>query len=163
MRLGILSDNHGRLDPVGVAVGLFRAAGVDGIVHCGDLCGLETLEVLAGLPVWFVWGNMDIPRPRDRAVVEACGAHWPASTPVVIEGDGRRLAVCHGHESIFSEVCRSGFDYVLHGHTHRRADQRRGGTRIINPGALYRVAVRTVAVLDVAADDLQFLEVHAAS
>lgn len=160
MKLGILSDNHGRLGPVRSAVEVFRDHDVDGIVHCGDLCGVETLELLASIPCWFVWGNMDVPDPTWRPWVEATGAHWPEAVPVVIEADGNVIAVCHGHERVFGEVCRSDrFDYVLHGHTHRRGDQRCGRTRIINPGALHRATPKTVAVLDTTADYLQFFDI----
>ena len=39
-------------------------------------------------------------------------------------------------------------------------DSRQGRVRVINPGALYRAARKTVAVLDTVADDLRFLVVH---
>ena len=79
---------------------------------------------------------------------------------MIIETEGKIIAMCHGHEGAFEGVCESGkFDYVLHGHTHRRADHRRGRTRIINPGALYRTATKTVAILDTGSDDLQFFEI----
>lgn len=48
------------------------------------------------------------------------------------------------------------FDYILCGHTHIAADYQRGATRIINPGALHRASVHTVATLDLKTDDLRF-------
>ena len=51
MKLGILSDNHGRLDPVHAAQAIFDANGVDAVAHCGDIGGIETLEILAGRPL----------------------------------------------------------------------------------------------------------------
>ncbi len=162
MKLGVLSDNHGRLGGVRAAVEIFDAERVDAVAHCGDLCGVETLEFFPGRPCWFVWGNMDVPEPTWRPWVEAAGAYWPEDVPVIIETEGKTIAMCHGHESVFAGVCESGkFDYVLHGHTHRRADHRRGRTRIINPGALYRTATKTVAILDIGSDDLQFFEIDA--
>jgi predicted phosphodiesterase len=49
----------------------------------------------------------------------------------------------------------------VHGHTHERRDERRGGTRIVNPGALHRAPAFTVAVLVPSEDRLDFLEVPA--
>jgi predicted phosphodiesterase len=52
------------------------------------------------------------------------------------------------------------FDYLLHGHTHVKRDERVGRTRVINPGALHRAREKTVAVLDTATDMLTFLTVN---
>ena len=118
MKLGVLSDNHGRLGGVRAALEIFDAEQVDAVAHCGDLCGVETLECFAGRPCWFVWGNMDVPEPTWRLRVESTGAFWPEEVPVLIETEGKTIAICHGHESVFDGVCASGeFDYVLHGHT----------------------------------------------
>jgi predicted phosphodiesterase len=43
------------------------------------------------------------------------------------------------------------------GHSHVPSEQRSGRVRIINPGALYRAATKTVALLDLARDRLEFL------
>lgn len=48
--------------------------------------------------------------------------------------------------------------YLLHGHTHLRRDDRVGHTRIVNPGALYRAKVKTCALINLATDDLTFIE-----
>jgi len=157
--LGIMSDNHGRQDPVRRAIGLFEARQVEGIVHCGDLGGLETVELIAQRRCWFVWGNVDCPDPDWRVRVEQLGAPWPEQVPVVIPAGDKTIAVCHGHESVFHGVCRSGhYDYVLHGHTHERSDRHLGRTRVVNSGALHRVTTRTVAILDTLCDEVTFLE-----
>ena len=50
-------------------------------------------------------------------------------------------------------------DYLLVGHTHVRSDTRQGRIRVINPGALYRASIKTVALLNLATDRLVFIEV----
>jgi hypothetical protein len=162
MRIGILSDNHGRLEPVRAALQLFESRAVSAVIHCGDLGGIETLEILSGRPCWFVWGNMDEPDAAWRPWVATLGIHWPEQVPVVLREDNCAIAVCHGHEPVFGSVCRCGdYDFVLHGHTHQKADRRQGRTRILNPGALHRAAVKTVAVLDTEADHVEFCEIGA--
>ncbi|HOA75012.1 MAG TPA: YfcE family phosphodiesterase [Phycisphaerae bacterium] len=159
MKLGIMSDSHGRVGRVRDALAILDAAGAEAIVHCGDVGGIEVLEELAGRRCWFVWGNTDYPHPTWRASVEALGLPWPDG-PVEFTAAGRRIAVYHGHEPGFEGAIRSGrSEYLLHGHSHRKADYRVGPTRVINPGALHRVGVPTVAILDVQSDDLSFLEV----
>lgn len=157
MKVGIMSDSHGRLGAVREAIERLEAAGAERFVHCGDVGGLAVLEEFAGRKLKFVWGNTDVPDPSWRAEVETLGLDWPTS-PNEFTWDHLRFALLHGHERGFETAVRSGgYDYILHGHTHRAADHRVGQTRIINPGALYRTAHRTVALLDTSSEELAFL------
>ena len=47
---------------------------------------------------------------------------------------------------------------VVYGHTHEKRDEVVHNTRCINPGALHRAPVYTVAVLDTEDDTLTFYE-----
>lgn len=159
MKIGIMSDNHGRLRPVRRALELLEAAGAECIIHCGDTGGVETLELLAGRLMWFVWGNTDFPQTAWRSAVEALELPWPNGT-LRLTLAGKDIAVFHGHEPDFSEMLKKGgCDYLLYGHTHRAFDYRHDKMRIINPGALHRVAVKTVALLDLHADTVEFIEI----
>src|SRR5206468_3508718 len=75
-----------------------------------------------------------------------------------LELDGKRIAVTHGDDARLLKqlMLQQRHDYLLLGHTHVKRDQRVGTMRIINPGALYRAAEKTVAVLDLASDQLKF-------
>lgn len=160
MKLGILSDSHGRVAMVRQALRTLDEAGAEALVHCGDVGGVDVLDELADRRVWFVWGNTDDPMPSWRAHVAALGLSWPEG-PLHLTLDGRRIGVYHGHERSFREALRDcRYDYLFHGHTHQSDDYHEGIMRIVNPGALYRVAVPTVALLDLAADELRFLEVE---
>jgi putative phosphoesterase len=160
MMLGILSDNHGRTEPVAQAAALFKAHGVSAVVHCGDIGDLASLQSLAGRPIWMVWGNTDRPSDSLKPLAVSLGIQLPESVPLQLELSGRRIAVFHGHEPSFHRACASDeFDYIFHGHTHIRSDSRRGRTRIINPGALHRCTCKTVAVLDAQTDNLRFLTI----
>jgi putative phosphoesterase len=152
--LGIMSDSHGRADRVRQARQMLECAGAEVLFHCGDVGGLEVLDELIGCRVYFVWGNMDSPSDAWRQYVESVGLRWP-EVPLIVELAGRRIAVCHGHEPVFARAVESGqYDYVLYGHTHAGSDHRVGRTRLINPGALHRARLRTVALLDLARDAL---------
>ena len=160
MKLGIMSDSHGRTQRVLSALEVLDAAGAEAIVHCGDIGGPDMLDEFAGRKCWFVWGNTDFPQAAWRPQVEALGLPWPEG-PIELTLSGRRIAVYHGHEPGFQGAIHCGkFDYLLHGHSHRQADYRSGRTRVINPGALHRVGLPTVAVLDIDSDDLTVLAVE---
>lgn len=157
MLIGLMSDTHGDAAATRRALALFDARGVDTVFHCGDLCGDGVLDQLAGRSAYFVWGNCDAPNATTRMYVESIGLTWP-SVPLRVTLDGRRIAMCHGHEAAFRQIVEEeGLDYVFHGHTHQWNDWRQGNTRIINPGALHRASVKTVATLDLATDSLEFL------
>lgn len=142
------------------ALSLFDEHGVECIIHCGDVCGVDVFDELVGRPCHFVWGNMDDRDSGLEAYLKTVGLNPPAEIPLRFTIEGKRFAVFHGHESAAREMENlSDVDYVLHGHTHQCRDERVGGVRIINPGALFRAATKTVAILDLATDALTFHEV----
>ena len=159
MRLGIISDTHDHVARTARAVALLVAEGAEVLVHCGDLTGPEIVHECAALPSHFVFGNNDFDEAALRDAMAAVGGTCLGPGGEIVLG-GKRIAVAHG--DLPREVRRlaeAAPDYFLFGHSHRAADERVGPTRWINPGALHRVATRTVALLDLEADELRFLEV----
>ena len=123
-RIGLISDTHGLLRP-----GVHQAlAGVELILHAGDVGGDEILDELAGIaPVEAVYGNTDAPwNPRLAA-------------EVVREIDGISIHVSHGHEVGSPTAERLAGRYrqqiLVYGHTHRPRIDRVEGRLVINPGA----------------------------
>jgi putative phosphoesterase len=163
MKIGIVSDSHGRAARLRAAVELLTARGVDALVHCGDVGTSDCIEALAGAApdVYVVAGNMDRRVEELAAAAEPLGIHFAWEVVRVPLGGGRCLVATHGHdERILSELIRhEQFPYVCHGHTHRPRDERRGAVRIINPGALHNAHTYRIAVLDTDADTLQHLVV----
>ena len=166
MIVGLLSDTHGRADAATVAVRMLLAEAAEQLVHCGDVGdgprGRAVLDALAGHRATFVFGNNDDDRPRgDLAryaadVGVACGAH-----DARLDFDGKLAVVTHGDDEGLVRRVRAeqAVDYLFVGHTHVPLDRRDRRVRIVNPGALYRAAVKTVAVLDTVADTVRFLTV----
>ncbi len=161
MLIGILSDSHGQRLRVRSALALFDRLGVEHVVHCGDVGGTDVLDELIGRAAHFVWGNCDAPDRGVRAYLDTVGLPAPPHPPLELALSGKRILVYHGHERDFHRaVGRADADYLLHGHTHTRRDDRIGRMRIINPGALHRANPKTVATLDLASDRLAFLVVE---
>lgn len=159
MLLGILSDSHDRYDTMKQAVELLQSRGAAFLIHCGDVGSPRMLDLLAGLPSAFVWGNCDWDRPAlarhadtlDVPCYGACGE---------LELGGKKIALLHGDDPLAMQLAlKNKPDYLFHGHTHVRHDHRIGPTRIINPGALFRAAEKTVALLDTASDKLEFIHI----
>ena len=122
--VGVISDTHGLLRPEVTAA----FAGVQRILHAGDV-GPSVLDALSALaPVEAVYGNVD-------------DAHDPslARARVVTLG-GVTIHVSHGHEigrpTPELMLARYRGDVVIFGHTHRAVVVRDAGGRVaFNPGA----------------------------
>jgi putative phosphoesterase len=166
MRIGLVSDSHGKVDRLGRAMECLAAVGVDAIVHCGDIGSVKCMQALAaaGVPAYAVAGNMD--RHLDDLAVEAAtlGIRFSPRTVEVPLGDGQYLVATHGHrEDVLRELIGGGqFPYVCHGHTHRRRDEHVGDVRVLNPGALRHPRcgnAPAVMLLDTDRDELTVIAV----
>jgi putative phosphoesterase len=123
--VGVIADTHGLVRP-GIAAAF---AGVDLILHAGDVGGPAVYTALAALaPIEAVYGNVD-----DR--------HDPmlAKERVVTIG-GVTMHVSHGHElgrpTPALALARYGGDVVIFGHPHRAIVVRDATGRVaLNPGA----------------------------
>lgn len=125
MRIGLISDTHGRLRKE-----VFPALeGVDHLLHAGDIGPPDLLvELEAIAPITAVWGNTD-------------GFELRAAVPEVasIELGGRNVVVVHGHQlgSPTPPALRAahpGAAIIVYGHTHRPLVDR-DGSLVINPGS----------------------------
>lgn len=158
MLIGILSDTHDRVDAMAAAMKLLRDAGAEFFIHCGDVGSERVIDHLAGVPSAFVFGNTDWDRAALARYAQSIGVacHGPFAD---LELGGKRVAVIHGDDFKLKQrlLAEQGHDYLFQGHTHVRADERFGRTRLINPGALHRAREKTVALLDAATDGLKFL------
>jgi putative phosphoesterase len=158
MLIGILSDTHGRADTAAAGISLLQEKGAAYFIHCGDVGSEQVLDHLAGLKAAFVWGNCDFDRMGLERYAQAIGIQCFGAFGE-LELEGKKIALLHGDDPVIRKrvLAEQKHDYLLQGHTHIRQDVRVGRVRLVNPGALHRANPRTVALLDPAADALQFL------
>ncbi|MDB4614797.1 metallophosphatase family protein [bacterium] len=159
-KVGIISDTHDQIARTGVAVGILQHHGAELIIHCGDLACPEILAICEPLPTWFVFGNHDADSASLlKQMAPDFGATclgWGGEFSV----DEKRIAVVHGHlTSDLRPLLESKPNYLLSGHSHRSDDWMHGEVRRINPGALHRASEFTVATLDTACGEVEFLPV----
>ena len=147
VRLGVVTDSHvpDRMRALPPAA-LEALAGVDTILHAGDICVPRVLAALARVaPVIAVRGNRDLALPR-----------LPLDRELVFEGV--RLGLTHGHGGLgryaqdrlmgvvqgydhnrFLRQVRArfgGVQVVVFGHSHRPVNFRMNGVLMFNPGSL---------------------------
>ncbi len=159
MLLGVLSDTHGRHNACRRAVALLQAQKVDAFIHCGDVGdharpAERVLDALAGTGCHFVWGNNDDAGPAGVSYATDLGLQWHPDGTTISLGN-RSICISHGDDFVLTRrLARSAEqrgdvpDLLLTGHSHVPHDDQFGPMRWVNPGALYRTRVKTVATID---------------
>ena len=129
MRIGIISDSHGRVERVELA--LTKMGKIDALLHAGDY-GLGVREIEYPCPVYFVQGNCDV------------DLHIPYEQLITLAG--KRIYLTHGHQyDVKSRLHRLELaarekeaDIVVFGHTHQAYQETANGILFLNPGSLSR-------------------------
>lgn len=120
MRVGVISDTHGKLNSAVDEV----FAEVDHIIHAGDVGGLRILDELEALaPVIAVRGNGD----HDEL-------EWRLNDRAVVTLEGHKIMVFHELKALRGPV-PEGVEIVVNGHTHRSLVERADGVLFVNPGS----------------------------
>jgi uncharacterized protein len=121
--IGLISDTHGLVRP-----SVFHAlAGVELILHAGDVGAgvLDELRTIA--PVKAVFGNTD--PPGDPELAES----------IEMRHEGVRVHVSHGHEvgspTPAKLLVKYDADVIVYGHTHRQLVVNADNRWTVNPGA----------------------------
>src|SRR6516165_4539669 len=143
-----LDDTHSSVVSVQSALQIMAERDVELILHCGDIQDGDTVQLFPG-HTHFVFGNCDYDRHEIERAIADIGATLHGAWGH-LEIAGQALAFTHGDDrSMLRDLEHAdSFDFLFYGHTHVAREHRTGKTRVINPGALQRVAVRTFALLD---------------
>lgn len=120
-RIGVVSDTHGLLRPEVVPA----LAGVDLILHCGDVGKYSILDELGKIaPVTAIRGNVD---------GEGKCAQLPETEVALAEG--RYIYMLHDFKTLHLDPAGGRFAAVLSGHTHVPNFYQRKGVLYLNPGS----------------------------
>jgi putative phosphoesterase len=129
LQIGVISDTHGYLDPQVLA----EFAGVQHIIHAGDIMDPATLEALEAIaPVTAVAGNMD------------AGKLGKLPREVCLELGGIRVVVGHKRKRLQKRMALGKVDclgpgespdLIIFGHDHLPAVEWVDGVLNLNPGS----------------------------
>ena len=118
MKLGIISDTHDLLRQEVLSA----LAGVDVILHAGDISSQKTLDQLRNVaPVYVVRGNAD--------------KEWAEDLPQFLDFMLEDFHVFMTHKKKDLPKDLSSYDLVVIGHSHQYSETQQGKTLIINPGS----------------------------
>ena len=152
-RIGVISDNHGYLDPAVLEI----FAGVSHIIHAGDIMDPAILESLATVaPVTAVAGNMDAGQPTSDLPREAVGE--VAGVRYLVGHKRKRLLRDLADASVAGLAAGEVPDLVVYGHDHIPAAAWVDGTLYLDPGSASAPHEEddgpTVAIVEVKASGL---------
>jgi len=157
----VLSDTHSPRRWKGLPAAVAQhLEGADAILHAGDVCTSDVLELLSGwAPVHAVMGNNDLPEV----------AAWGAPETLEVDLAGLHVAMIHDSGQASGRVRRMrqrfpAADLVVFGHSHIPMDLTEDGLRIFNPGSptdRRRQPHGTLGVLDIRDGGLVAAALHA--
>lgn len=119
--IGLISDTHGLVRPRAAEL----LAGVDAIVHAGDIGKREVLDELERIaPTYAIRGNVD----RDR---------WAHSLPDLLRLELGRwvVQVVHDVNTFAGDAAAAGVSVVVSGHSHQPSMRESNGVWWVNPGS----------------------------
>jgi uncharacterized protein len=148
MIIGVISDTHGLLRPEVEE----RLAGVDHIIHAGDIGDPEIVPRLRAIaPTTAIRGNVD---------TQEWAHEFPDWDAVTLAG--RSIYVLHELGDLNLDPVTAGFDIVISGHSHRPRMETIDGVLYLNPGSAgprrFRLPI-TLATVDLS-DDAIRPEIH---
>jgi uncharacterized protein len=121
MKIGLISDTHGLVRPEA----LQALAGVERIIHAGDVGGASVIDALRAIaPVDVVRGNND---------KDAWGIKLPPWLALEFEGVG--IHVLHDVNEMDVDPAAAGFRVVIAGHSHKPLVTERDAVLFVNPGS----------------------------
>lgn len=143
MRIGVISDSHGKVNMVKQAI--LEMGNIDALLHAGDSEQDFNPEEYP-FPVYVVRGN--------------CDDDFSLKEEQVISLADRKILLTHGHHYDYTKKIsklkaaaqREGADVVVFGHTHVPFNQVEDGILFLNPGSLAKPRVtktKSYAVLTV--------------
>ena len=158
--IALISDTHENEVATRKAIEVIKQRNPDFTIHLGDIISPPMLDLFEGMKLKVLLGNNDGEVNGLRKKCEHHGFEGPFEE-LAIHHQGKKLYCYHGtnKEVLSNNIYYGEFDYVIYGHTHVMDDHKERGTRVINPGALFRAQRYTIAFLDVEKNQLEFVDI----
>src|SRR6056297_1754236 len=136
MKIAVISDIHDNLVNLDKCLSWCRDNKIEAVICPGDVTNSETLEFLdknSPGPVYLVRGNMEIFEDEE---VKSFSQIDYGGRVAVWEIGSLTIGACHEPFLIAKVLEKGDCNLVFYGHTHKPWEERRQGTRVVNPGTL---------------------------
>jgi putative phosphoesterase len=127
LKVAVLSDSHNKVDFTKEAIDFLKLQGAQYLVHAGDLCLKENLELLkeSSLPYVCVYGN------NDNSLVYLSNEYKIENEPYLFKIEDVKFKLMH-----LPFYLNGDSDVVIFGHTHIFESEYKEGTLFLNPGEI---------------------------
>jgi|TARA_R110002033_G_scaffold9971_4_gene32746 putative phosphoesterase len=127
LKVAVLSDSHNKVDFTKEAIDFLKLQGAQYLVHAGDLCLKENLELLkeSSLPYVCVYGN------NDNSLVYLSNEYKIENEPYLFKIEDIKFKLMH-----LPFYLNGDSDVVIFGHTHIFESEYKEGTLFLNPGEI---------------------------
>lgn len=125
MKIGILSDSHTKVGYTKEVIDFLKEEGSQYLVHAGDLCVEENLQLLkdSGLVYVSVFGN------NDMGLIPLSNKFTIKQEPYYFKIKDIKFKLMHLPYHLTPDA-----DVVIFGHTHQFESECKNGTLYVNPG-----------------------------
>jgi len=125
MKIGVLSDTHSKIKKAQRAIETLISDGAEFIIHAGDICEYETLELLknCGLKYVVVYGN------NDSHLAQYHDQYNLVQEPYYFKLANKKFKLMHLPFYMTPDA-----DIIIYGHTHTFASEFTNSTLFLNPG-----------------------------
>ena len=136
MLIGVVSDTHNNLKNIDKIISLFNEEEVSLVIHTGDIANANSLRRFSKLHsrLMGVYGNNDRNEIGINAVALKENFKFQ-EPPYLINLNNKNIVIFHEPDFIDDFLTEhQNIDLVLHGHTHRYREEKRGNILFFNPG-----------------------------
>ncbi|WP_428026171.1 metallophosphoesterase family protein [Arcobacter sp.] len=125
MKIAVLSDSHKKVDFTQEAIEFLKSEGANYLIHAGDLCLKENLELLknSGLVYVSVFGN------NDNSLLQFSNEYKIEKEPYYFKIEDIKFKLMH-----LPFYLNADSDIVIFGHSHIFECEYKNGTLFLNPG-----------------------------
>lgn len=155
MKVVIISDSHGNIANLKLAVGFAEKIKAGAIIHCGDWDNLKAVEEMfkSNTPLYAVLGNADI-HPGIEDMLKKKSKEFNEKY-LEVDLYGRKIGIVHNIKDF--PFGKNKLDIVFSGHKHFKTENIINGVKVVSPGALHSVEP-SFAVYDTGTNRVEFFD-----
>jgi putative phosphoesterase len=160
MNVAIISDSHDNVKRLKQAISVANDEKCEYLIHLGDIVSPYTAGALGDFKgiIKAVFGNCDGDKIGLFHTFESFDGEIKRS-PYSFTIMDKRFAIMHEPDFLDELVLSRGFDYILYGHLHKIDIQKKGETRVINPGESAGVAnAPTFVIINIRNDKIKKID-----
>lgn len=162
MKIAVISDIHDRLSNLKQVINELNIMGIKHVICCGDLCSPFTARLLGEKfkgDIYAVFGNI-----ADRDNNPKVSKEFPNFHHLGDYGqltlDGKKIFFVHFPEIAEAKAREGNYNFVFHGHTHKKRADKIGDTILLNPGEIYGLRYPpSYAIVDLETSEYDFIQV----